>query len=167
MMGHGLRGFYVVRFNALKVKIIFCDFGKTIESSVTEVRTKRLASKKNETASPKNITRVCKGIGSQPCSCYYPNFPEVLQFELSNDEITRRAIHENGTVPSTCEDLKKIGHMLNGFYFLRLNTRTIKTSYCTLDVTDQEAKNKNSSNTSFQIKLTSPGKFTTIINSNS
>ncbi len=62
MMGHGLRGFYVVRFNALKVKIIFCDFDKTIESSVTQVRTKRLALKKNETASSKNITRVCKEI---------------------------------------------------------------------------------------------------------
>lgn len=159
IMGHSLRGFYVVRFNALKVKIIFCDFNQIIETPV-KIKTKQFALEENGTASSKNITRVCEGIGSQPCSCYYSNFPEVIQFQFSNDDITREAIHKNGNGPSTCEELKQVGHNLSGFYFLRTNTTKIKAAYCTLNEIEQRTENndKNESRTGIQLKLAFRGK---------
>ena len=33
--------------------------------------------------------RHCRGIGSQTCTCFYPDSKNVTQFELSNDEITK------------------------------------------------------------------------------
>lgn len=95
--------------------------------------------KKNET---KNVSRVCKGIGSQPCSCYYSNSSEILQFELSSDEITKNAVHVNGTGPATCNDLQDIGHYLNGFYFIRVDSTTIKSTFCKFNEMTTKTKHK-------------------------
>lgn len=139
LIGHKFAGFYLLRRNALKVKIVFCDFHQNIENIQQMRRKRRAILKKNETVLPKNSLGVCKSVGSQPCSCYLSNFTETLQFELSNDEITRNAVHNNG--PSTCEELHQMGHNLDGFYFLRFNIRTIRTAFCKLN--EVKTKNKN------------------------
>jgi len=142
LIGHKLQGFYMILRNALKVKIIYCDF--STENENDETRTKQ---RHYQGENVNNSSRVCKGIGSQPCSCYYSKiFPETLQLELSDDEITRKAMHENGTGPSTCDELQQIGHNLNGFYFLRLNSKTIKTSYCKLNGTNKVKPKENMEN---------------------
>lgn len=91
-LGNRLKGFYIIGQNTLKVKIIYCEFNTEITKNDTKTIVKRSTLKKNER---KNVSSVCKGIGSQPCSCYYFNFSEILQFELSSDEITRNAVHVN------------------------------------------------------------------------
>ena len=67
--------------------------------------------------------------------------------ELSDDDFTRKAIQQNGFGPSTCKDLQRIGHILNGFYFLRHNITTIKTTYCKLNETERKPKKKKTPNT--------------------
>ena len=126
----------------MKVKIIYCDLNNIIIENTKEIRTKRSTLIKNATILPKKVPPVCKGIGSQPCSCYFSRSSEIFQFELSDDEHTRNAIHENGTGPSTCEELQNYGHSLNGFYFLRHDTTTIKTAYCKLNETKRKPKKK-------------------------
>lgn len=61
---------------------------------------------------------------------HYSNFPDILQFQLSNDEGTRAASSENGIGPQNCEELKSIGHTLDGFYLVRFKTNIIQTVYC-------------------------------------
>ena len=151
LIGHKFNGFYITRRNALKVKIVYCDF-----NLANGKRSKRATLIKNGTASPKNVTRVCKGIGSQPCSCFFSNYSEILQLELSDDEHTSNAIHSNGTGPSSCKELENFGHNLNGFYFLRLNTTTIKTAYCKLNETKRKTKKKKNSNNELTTLRTEP-----------
>ena len=33
--------------------------------------------------------RYCSGAGSQPCTCYYPDFPNITQFEFGTDGATK------------------------------------------------------------------------------
>ncbi len=148
LIGHKLKGFYVIRLNALKVKIVFCDFTQMMGNANQVKRAKRATLKQNGTSiTSKNVTRVCQGFGSQPCSCYFSNFRDILQFEMSNDEITMNAIHKNGSGPETCDEIRKIGHKLDGFYMLRFNSTLIKTSYCKFNRTkrrkDKTKKDKN------------------------
>ena len=95
-----------------KVKVIYCDFDiKGHKKDQMRLKTKTLPSKEN------NISKLalpyCHDAGSQPCSCYFSNFSNILQFELSNDEVTRSASSENGTGPQNCDELKNIGHTLD------------------------------------------------------
>ena len=56
----------------------------------------------------KNVTRpkLCAmGFGAQPCTCYYPDHPNVTLFQLDTDEIPKNATSVNGTGPKNCEDL--------------------------------------------------------------
>jgi len=160
LIGHKSRGFYIVRQNALKVKIIYCDFDQIFSSFGELKRDKRSDLKKNVTVFSKNVARVCRDSGSQPCSCYYSNFRFILQFEMSEDIITRSAMDENGGA-RTCEELNKSGYNLDGFYMLRFNVTTIKTSFCKFNKTKQKTKNKNKnkndSSTIETTTLTLPG----------
>lgn len=73
----------------------------------------------------------CRGVGSQPCTCYYPDHGDVTLFELSSDDVTKNATERaNGTGPASCEDLRKIGHSLNGFYTIRFNLKRVKAIFC-------------------------------------
>ena len=144
IIGHQLRGFYMIRLNANKVKVVYCDFNEIqmIENGERNLRSKRSTSKMNGTTPSKNTLTVCKGVGSQPCSCYFSNFRDILQFEMSDDEITRSAMQGNGTGPETCEELKEIGYKLDGFYMLRFNSTLIKTAFCKLHETKEKIKKK-------------------------
>jgi len=74
--------------------------------------------------------QLCGGFGRQPCTCYYPDHPDVTIFEISSDEITTKASKINGTGASNCTDLKNIGYSLKGFYTVRLNGKRINIIYC-------------------------------------
>jgi len=55
----------------------------------------------------------------------------VLQFEISGDEITKFVVSGPVAVgPSSCQDLRMIGHSLDGFYTIRFNANVMKTIYC-------------------------------------
>ncbi len=62
---------------------------------------------------------MCGVFGAQPCTCYYPDHPNVTLFEIDTSEITINATRVNGTGPENCEDLQSIGHSLAGFYLVR------------------------------------------------
>jgi len=145
-IGHKLQGFYIIRQNALKVKIIYCNFNQIIANVDELKRTRRSAFKKNVSTSSKNVTRVCRDVGSQPCSCFYSNYQDILQFEMSNDEITMNAMDTNGTGPGTCAELKEFGYTSNGFFLLRSNTTTIKIAYCNLKGLKRKTKQKKNQN---------------------
>ena len=124
LIGHFLKGFYLVRFNAVKVKIVYCNFNQEIE--------------------PK-ISNTCKAIGSQPCSCYYlSKSSNILQFELSSDALTQHILKENnnGTSappgPKSCKDLQNLGHNLNGFYMVGIHIKLVQTVYCKFDIKSKE-----------------------------
>ena len=72
--------------------------------------------------------QLCGSFGRQPCTCYYPDHPDVAIFELSSDEITLSKANGNG--PSNCTDLQAIGYSLKGFYMVRFNKKRIQTIYC-------------------------------------
>jgi len=139
VIGYYLKGFYLVSLNAKKVKIIFCDFNEMgVKNKKLDNRTQHSGLMQNNISKISRLSTVCNDYGSQPCSCYYSNFPDVLQLELSNDEVTRFASKENGTGPEGCEDLKHIGHTLDGFYFVRFKTNIIKTVYCMFNYSEQD-----------------------------
>ncbi len=148
-MGYTLNGFYMVRFNVKRMKAVFCDFTEMSEiNEKAQVKTKRDVVKSKSKTSPRIISKravvksenktsprkktppFCNGIGSQPCSCHLKNDPTVPQFELGTDEITRNAASKDGNGPATCEDLKKLGHTLNGLYLVREDSKIVKFVYC-------------------------------------
>jgi len=71
--------------------------------------------------------------GYQPCTCYYPDHPNVTIFELGTDQTTINATAINGTGPGNCEDLKQLGYSLEGFHMVRFNSKTVKIIYCTFN----------------------------------
>jgi len=124
-IGHTLQGFYLVRLNTIKVKIVYCDFSNpTPDGNIKSINVPS-SLKTNNTGPPS----YCKGLGSLPCSCYYSNSPNILQFDLSSDDATSRALSENGTGPTSCTDLQFIGYQLKGFYLVRSHSKTIKTVF--------------------------------------
>ena len=68
---------------------------------------------------------------------------------MSNDEITRNAMNENGAGPATCEELKIIGYFLDRFYMLRFDSKTIGSIYCKFD--EQMKKSMKKETTSLNI----------------
>ena len=62
----------------------------------------------------------------------------MLQFELSNDEITRKASSDYGTGPRSCEELKKIGYTFDGFYMVRNKTNIFKAVYCVFEYSETD-----------------------------
>ena len=148
LIGHKLEGFYMVRLNAKKVRIVYCDFNLAVANGDEKLRTKRYARKKIRSASNNTkVKPICNSVGSRPCSCYFSKSPVLtpaLQFEMGNDKITRNAMDENGTGPATCDDLQQIGYTLDGFYMLRLNFKAMKIVYCKLyeQIKILSAKNK-------------------------
>lgn len=86
----------------------------------------------------------CNRAGSQPCSCYYSSFPDFMQFELSNDQVTILESSEHGTGPQNCEELKNIGYTLDGFYMVRFKVNIIKMVYCMFNYIEQEEENQTS-----------------------
>jgi len=149
--GYYLKGFYWVSLNTNTVKLIYCNFNDMEEKIKKNIRSERLAPK-NITATTKNtssrILPHCNAVGSQPCSCYYSSFPNVLQFELSNDEFTRQATSTNGTGPESCEELKNIGYTFDGFYMVRFKTNIVKTIYCIFNYPEKDEHNQESTNQS-------------------
>lgn len=113
---------------------VFCDFtemSEIIENDANnKVKSKREVVKPGINNSPRKVPPFCNGVGSQPCSCYSKNDPNVPQFELSTDEVTRNAVSKNGKSPANCENLKSLGHTLNGFYLVCLDSKMIKFVYC-------------------------------------
>lgn len=128
--GHKLQGFYAIRLNARKVKIVYCYFDQIIKNNKSNTRIKRSMLLKNSGTKSSNYKPVCNGAGSRPCSCYNTNSQDVLQFELSDDDVTRAASSDNSTVLSNCEELQHVGHTLDGFYMVRDNSFVIKIVYC-------------------------------------
>ena len=90
------------------------------------------------------ILPYCDAVGSQPCSCFYSTFPNLLQFELSNDELTRQATSSNGTGPASCEELKNFGFTLDGFYMVRFKANIVKTIYCIFYHSEKDEYNPDS-----------------------
>jgi len=143
-IGYYLKGFYWVSLNANKVKLVFCDFNE-IEGK--DKKNSRIVSQ-NNTSKTKNTSSTplphCNAVGSQPCSCYYSKVPNVLQFELSNDELTRQATMKNGTGPESCEELKNIGYTLDGFHMVRFKTNMVIAVYCKFNYTEIDENNEES-----------------------
>ena len=53
----------------------------------------------------------------------------VLQFEISGDEITKFVVSGPAAAgSSSCQDLRMIGHNLDGVYTIRFNATLMKTS---------------------------------------
>ena len=90
-----------------------------------ETDTRRSIKSKN-TSSPQS-DQLCGILEVQPpCTCYYPDYPNVPQFELDTDEITNNASSLNGTGPESCEDLRSNGYNLAGFYMVRFKPKRVK-----------------------------------------
>ena len=77
----------------------------------------------------------------QPCSCYYPDHPNVTIFEMSTDAETQNASGKNATGPENCGDLQNLGYRLMGFYMVRFNSKRTKTIYCEFNQTIKQNKN--------------------------
>ena len=150
IIGHMLRGFYIIRRNANKVKIVYCDFHQPTAKEDKKIRKRRTVLKNSDEILPSNTKVICNNAGSQPCSCFYSTSPNILQFEISNDELTRNAMNENGTGPATCEELLHIGYIQDGFYMLRFNLKTIKIVYCKLGEEYRKARMKEKENNQLQ-----------------
>ena len=125
---HYLNGFYFVWLNSIKFKIVYCNFSHE-NTDENQTRLSKSTLKSNDT---KELP-YCNGFGSQPCSCYYSNSPNILQFELAKDEITRKALRENG--PSNGKDMESIGYTFKGFYLVRFSDKIIKTVFCEFNQT--------------------------------
>jgi len=147
-IGFYLKGFYWVALNVKKVKLIYCDFNEIEEKYKNNFETKKSTLKNNtsttENTSSTTISTYCNSVGSQPCSCFYSNVPNMLQFELSNDESTTEAMSENGSGPKSCEELKNIGYTLDGFHMVRFKTNIVKAVYCRFDYTETDEYNPES-----------------------
>jgi len=140
-IGHFIEGFYMVRFNAIKVKTFYCQFNKgNLKIDKKKLKIIQSPVEKNGTGAISRVSRFCQGIGSQPCSCYSTNYPNILQFELSSDEITRNASRENGMGPESCKDLQKHGHSLKGFYMVRYKVKIMKIIFCNFDEENKGSK---------------------------
>jgi len=123
-IGYKLKGFHLLRFHGVKIKIVYCDFDTTVKKE-----NKKSNTQKNKTVST-NVRRFCDGVGSRACSCYYSKQPGILQLELSSDQVTRNASHENGTGPASCKDLELIGYTVKGFYVVRSKNVRMKMVFC-------------------------------------
>lgn len=140
LIGHSLKGFYVVQFNTVKVRIIYCDFlGNTTDKTTNKINYVESSSNWNKSES----MLYCNGLGSQPCSCYYSNSPNILQFELGNDEITRQALSGKSAGPASCKDLETIGYTFDGFYIVRFRVKAMKTVFCRFNRTSAKLENNN------------------------
>ena len=131
-----------------KVKLIYCDFNEIEGKYKNNFETKKSTLKNNtsttENTSSTTISTHCNSVGSQPCSCFYSNVPNMLQFELSNDESTTEAMSENGPGPKSCEELKNIGYTLDGFHIVLFKTNIVKAVYCKFDYTETDEYNPES-----------------------
>ena len=138
---YSLKGFYMVRLNAIKLKAVYCDFGKrTLEDDKNKLNNILPTAGKNAAGAISKTSRFCQGVGSQPCSCYSTKSPNILQYELSSDEITRNASRENGKGPKNCTDLKEFGYILSGFYVVRYKTNIMKIIFCKFDEKGKDHK---------------------------
>jgi len=143
-IGYYLNGFYWVSLNAKKVKLIYCDFIDNKRKDHKNVGHTKLDSQNNNSVTKNTSSKFlphCHAIGSQPCSCFYSNFTNDLQFELSNDELTRKAMSLNGTGPDSCDALKNIGYTLDGFYMVRFKANIVKSIYCMFNYTEKDEYN--------------------------
>jgi len=137
-IGYFLKGFYTVRLNVIKVKIVYCEFEKRIfKNGKTNLKKIRPTIDKNATEKLSKIPKFCQGIGSQPCSCYFSNSQNILQYDLSSDEITR-----NAAKPENCNDLNQLGHLLDGFYMVRYSKKVMKIVFCKFDGKNKDHKPK-------------------------
>ena len=102
------------------------------ESKKTHPRKARSEVASKSSTSSNQFQQHCINFGSQPCTCFYPDHPDVIRFEIGNDELTKNASRiGNGTGPANCTDLQAIGHTLRGFYLVRLNnTKRVSPIYC-------------------------------------
>ena len=83
-------------------------------------------------------------VGSQPCTCFYPDHPSIPKFELGTDEFSKNVFGLNGTGPETCHDLKALGYTFEGFYMVRFNSNRVKAILCNFkNETIQNTKNGN------------------------
>jgi len=132
-IGYALKGFYWVAITANKVKLVFCNFKDQTNAMTKITLSRNITSLETHTSS-----RFCNSVGSQPCSCYHTKISNMLQFELSNDEVTRKASSEYGTGPKSCEELKKIGYTFDGFYMVRNKTNIFKAVYCVFEYSETD-----------------------------
>jgi len=145
-IGYDLNAFYMVRSNTIKLKIMYCDFHQL--STKKKISTSnKLVLEFDASATRSNVSRFCNGVGSQPCSCYYSKQRDIIQFELSTDEITRNASTERGTGPGNCKDLKKLGHTLEGFYLARFKDKIMKIIFCKFSDINREPEKKQEKRT--------------------
>lgn len=161
VIGYFLKGFYWVSTTVKKVKVVYCDFDEIEEKVKKNLRTKRFASQNSTSSTSSNKSTSflpnCDAFGSQPCSCYYSTSPDILQFELSNDQLTRQALSDNnGTGPKSCEELKNIGYSFDGFYVVRssFKTKKIKIVYCLFNYTEEKPSPPAAENMVTQAALT-------------
>ena len=149
-IGYSLRGLYWVAMSAKKTKLVYCDFREIKVETKNNLVKQRLATQNigSIETSSKVLSHCNDVIGGQLCSCYYSKFPNILQFELSNGEVTRQASRDNGTGPQSCDELKKIGYTFDGFYMVRFKTNIIKTVYCMFNYSEEEDYRQESSSQS-------------------
>jgi len=140
-IGYTNKGFYFIYLNGMKVRIVFCDFNPSMEKEIDEGQTALLTSKHDAVSSPERL-RCNAGIGSKPCSCHRSDHSDMLQIELSTDEVTRHASSKTGPGPSSCKDLEIIGHTLEGFYMIRNNGKKMIIVYCTFYSKEKEEESK-------------------------
>ncbi len=136
-IGYSLRGFYLVLLNNTKrTKPTYCDFNQINNS--TNLVEKLQASSLNQIATgPSTVRRIkfCGGLVRQQCTFYYADHPDAATFQPRS----------NNTEPTSCSDLKLIGHSLNGYYMVRINVLRVKTVYCNFQpniVGEDEKKKK-------------------------
>lgn len=140
--GHVLNGFYMVRFNPKRVKIINCQFNQTTKKTRDNNFTRPITLKLDNIKSSSNLIRFCGGVGIQPCTFFYSDHPDSPQTEPSS-RTKNASTGDNGSRPTSCEDLKSIGYKLKGFYLVRFNGVKVKIVYCDFSAMTNENYNKH------------------------
>ena len=107
------------------------------------MRYSRSVSSKN--ASAPDVNQLCRGFEDQPCTCYYPDHPNVTLFEVDSDDTTQNASSVNGTGPASCEDLQSSGFKTAGFYVVRFKPKRVKVLYCSFNQTIESLINERQS----------------------
>jgi len=124
-LGATLEGFHMIRLNQKRVKAIYCNFhNEKVEISKNpKVDIKKPSIQEVGSEIFSKPMRFCGRSNAQgnPCIYLYSDYPDAQRNGNKKTD-------EKG--PSSCEDLQIIGHTLQGFYLVRLNSINVKIIYC-------------------------------------
>ncbi len=128
----------MVRFNSKRVNTIFCEFhsdtsNTTFKNQVENLERTQTTFFTSKTKSPS--IRFCGNVSGKLCKYLYSDHPDAPQV---GEMLTGKNLKE----PTSCEDLKLIGHYLKGFYFVWLSSKKVRIVYCDFS-NESKDENKN------------------------